>query len=249
MQNNNIDLEIEILEQRMLAIENSSTYSLVDIPGNKSLIFDFLIDKLIKNYNSNTLFEPHEFTLFDNVSNFSVLHLLPIEFTYRVLFETDILHPKTLAKSNDEYLNGAEINLLQALYFYKTFYVKDMTEKEYNDTFTLLCLTEPNILFQPVDVEDSLGYWEITPFIEFCSKEGFSVYHIGKAISVLEEEDKNSVKQFLASNIYNFELYKPILNHCSKNFLIEITHLKNDISEYIMSDFFEYIYSRPSKNK
>ena len=79
-----------------------------------------------------------------------------------------------------------------------------MSEKEYNDTFTLLCLAEPNILLQPVDVEDELEFWDVIPFLEFCTKEGHTLNHIGKALSILEYEDKDTYLEYYGNNEEEF---------------------------------------------
>lgn len=257
MNTNNI--HIEILEKRLTAIHNSHQYSLVEVPGNQDEIFLLLINRLNNYYkrtdvansskNKEHLFNPFHFSMFDKISNFSVLHMMPISFLYKLLFDTDIFSHKVLSTSSDNFLVSADVNLLQAIYFYKTFYVQDMSRKEYEDTFTLLCLVEPNILFRPVDVEDILEFWDVIPFIEFCSKEGFSINHLGKALNILENEDTEIISNFISTHLYNFQLFKPLLKYCSKEILINIAKTTQKIPEIIIDDFYQYIHSEHSIEK
>lgn len=243
-----LEKNLNKLEEELNIAVQSSGYILVDVPGDtfeeREEVYNHLIQKFKNSYDESTIFEPHDCSLFPRISNFNALCYLPIRFFYKILFETDVLVPKILSDRNDAYFISADMNLLQALYFHKTFIVDSMTDNEYQETFTLLCLVDPNILLQPIDVEDLDGFWDLIPFIDYCSKFGYAISHIGKALSILEKEDKDIVKQFIASNIYNFKAFKPLLQNCSKNFLLNIPDLIPHIPDDILRDYYSYVNSK-----
>lgn len=238
----------KILEKELQMAVDSSTYSLVVMPGEsfseREELYDILIDLLLDYYDEDEDFEPHDCSIFPTISNFNIICSLPIRFFYKILFETDLLYPKVLSDRNDKYFLNADMNFMQSLYFHKSFMVDTMNPSEYKDTFTLLCLVDPNILLAPIDVESEDELWDLTPFVEYCTTFGYSMNHIGEALSILEKEDQDVVKQFIATNIYNFKAYEPLLKKCSKQFLLDVPALITDVPEDVIHNYYSYVYDR-----